>query len=130
MLFHSFDARGHKVPGILAMRVYYRGDSESLQVLRKFPSKSIVIVPHVTISMDLTNQVAARVAIVYPLEQVTTEVILTASQLEWIREIYHNPSTEWESKRWGNMVYITRIGRIVHVKDAPSPIVPLVGEGY
>lgn len=130
MLTQKHDARGHKMPGILIAKIYYRNDPESLAILSKYPSKHIVIVPQVTITFDLANQSAARIAIVYPKEHITTEVILSTEQIEWIRDTYHNPFDGWKPDRWENKIYLTRSGRLVHVNNAPSPIVPLVGEGY
>lgn len=126
----NLDARGHRTLGLFGMKVYYRGDPDSLAVLRRYPSNRMVIVPHITIELDLENPVAVRVHIVYPLEQVTTEVLITADQIEELRDIYHYPRPGWESKRWGNKVYLTSRGRLCPADEAPSPIVPLVGEGY
>jgi len=123
------DARGHKTLGLLLMRAYYKGDKESLQVLRSHPSNKIVIVPHVTIEFEIPIKQAARVYIVYPREQITTEVVLSEAQKDQLRKIYAVSGEDWQVKKWGNKIYMTRRGWLTTPEYAPSPIVPLVGEG-
>lgn len=88
------DSNGHRLLPLRDMMDRYSDDKDSIQSLYNIPSTQLIIVPEITITVDVKRQ-TIRVCKVWAAEQEIEEFLLTDQRAKGLRKLWSIPKGRW-----------------------------------
>jgi hypothetical protein len=108
-----FDAAGHRILPVDAMRLYYKSDDISMKILSSHMSFQYVVIPGVEIRLSTEFPGNAIIYLIYPGETKEREVEFSSTALQGLRRTYRGkPGWEVDTRLRGWIIF-RRDGRVI-----------------
>lgn len=107
-----YDAAGHKILPHDAMKLYYKDDPISLDLVKRNMPFRLVVIPDILIRIDVQDCTSVQVLYIYPGETKERTFVLSEHGIQGLRNTWRGRKG-WEREKKVGYIALRRAGRVI-----------------